>query len=510
MPNVFVPEEDWAPAAGGVNHPLHVRAQREHGLVEADYGYWGFSPSSNPAGGYREYGVDALGMNPDGYFSDQENDQLRPRLRRLPRGDQPDPTYGDGVVTPHASFLAMMHEPDDAFANLVAHRERSSSAYGAGGFFDAVAMRSGTSPDATSRSTRPWSWARSATSWRTTCCVAPSAPPTSSPPCGRSSASRSSAPGSSPSEPPDRVSGACCRQGPAARTTDAPAVRHDTTTRGEQRMKPSCRPARRACATATSTATAGWTPTRTPGSTSASASRTSSGGSQPRGEGRADVPDRHRGRRRRLGARASRARSASPRRASWCSTSTSRTSTSTPSRTPAWPRGGTTPLQALAERTPHGIPVTISTDPRHAFIENAGVSFTAGRSPSGPSRSAWPRCATPTPSGEFADIARQEYVAVGIRAALHPTLDLATEPRWARQAGTFGQDPDLVTELGHGLPRRVPGGVPRADAASPAPPSTSPAAGPQKDGEDAALPLRAGAGLPRRSVRRPPRSRSPP
>ena len=34
-------------------------------------------------------------------------------------------------------------------------------------------------------------------------------------------------------------------------------------------------------------------------------------------------------------------------------------------------------LQAIAERSPHGIPVTISTDPRHAFIENAGVSFSA-------------------------------------------------------------------------------------------------------------------------------------
>lgn len=34
----------------GVNHPLHVRAQREHGLDDAKYGYWGFSPSSNPAG----------------------------------------------------------------------------------------------------------------------------------------------------------------------------------------------------------------------------------------------------------------------------------------------------------------------------------------------------------------------------------------------------------------------------------------------------------------------------
>src|SRR3954469_13558641 len=35
-------------------------------------------------------------------------------------------------------------------------------------------------------------------------------------------------------------------------------------------------------------------------------------------------------------------------------------------------------LQALAKRRPHGIPVSISTDPRHAFIENVGVSCTAG------------------------------------------------------------------------------------------------------------------------------------
>jgi len=31
---------------------------------------------------------------------------------------------------------------------------------------------------------------------------------------------------------------------------------------------------------------------------------------------------------------------------------------------------------------------------------------------------------------QFADIARQEYLAVGIRLALHPMADLATEPRW--------------------------------------------------------------------------------
>ena len=144
-------------------------------------------------------------------------------------------------------------------------------------------------------------------------------------------------------------------------------------------------------------------------------------------------------------------------------------------------------LQALAERTPHGIPVTISTDPRHAFMENAGVSFTAT------SFSQWPE-----PLGlaalrdadavrEFADIARQEYVAVGIRAALHPTLDLATEPRWARQAGTFGQDPALVTELGtaylEGFQQKVLG--PDSVACTS---KHFPGGGPQQDGEDAHFP----------------------
>ena len=144
-------------------------------------------------------------------------------------------------------------------------------------------------------------------------------------------------------------------------------------------------------------------------------------------------------------------------------------------------------LQALAEQTPHGIPVTVSTDPRHAFIENAGVSFTAK------AFSQWPE-----PLGlaalrdvdavrRFADIARQEYAAVGIRAALHPTLDLATEPRWARQAGTFGQDPDLVTELGVAYLK----GFQQDELGPGSVACTSkhfPGGGPQKDGEDAHFP----------------------
>jgi beta-glucosidase-like glycosyl hydrolase len=144
-------------------------------------------------------------------------------------------------------------------------------------------------------------------------------------------------------------------------------------------------------------------------------------------------------------------------------------------------------VQAIAEQTPHGIPVTVSTDPRHAFIENTGVSFHAG-----------PFSQWPEPIGlaalreveavrEFADIARQEYVAVGIRAALHPTVDLATEPRWGRQAGTFGQDPEFVAQLAaaylDGFQRDAVGPFSVACTTK-----HFPGGGPQKDGEDAHFP----------------------
>jgi beta-glucosidase-like glycosyl hydrolase len=144
-------------------------------------------------------------------------------------------------------------------------------------------------------------------------------------------------------------------------------------------------------------------------------------------------------------------------------------------------------LQRLASRTPHGIPVTISTDPRHGFVENAGVSFAAG------SFSQWPEALglaalrDPELVRRFADIARQEYVAVGIRAALHPTLDLATEPRWARQAGTFGQDPEVVTELAVAYLRGFQQehiGVGSVACTS----KHFPGGGSQKDGEDAHFP----------------------
>ncbi|MFI6794416.1 glycoside hydrolase family 3 C-terminal domain-containing protein [Streptosporangium canum] len=38
-------------------------------------------------------------------------------------------------------------------------------------------------------------------------------------------------------------------------------------------------------------------------------------------------------------------------------------------------------------------------------------------------------------------------LAVGIRVALHPQIDLATEPRWARANATFGEDAELTSRL---------------------------------------------------------------
>jgi hypothetical protein len=148
MPDLFVPEAQWGPDSWGVNHPLFVQGQIEHGLQEAGYGYWGFSPSSNPAGGYREYGVDMMGMDEPGYTSDQERTSVDPGFFTVAgtqcRPPQPPPEdYGDGVVTPHAVFLALPYATDEALENLANLRE-NFDAYGPGGFFDAVAVRSGT------------------------------------------------------------------------------------------------------------------------------------------------------------------------------------------------------------------------------------------------------------------------------------------------------------------------------------------------------------------------------
>jgi hypothetical protein len=142
MVPLFVPEERWGTRSWAKTHPVYVQAQIEHGMDEAGYGYWGFSPSNNPAGGYREYGVDQIGMEPNGYSSDQERTTVDEGYGEC-RPAQPEPTaYGQGVVTPHASFLALRYAPKESLRNLRNLRTDFGS-YGPGGFYDAVNVSTG-------------------------------------------------------------------------------------------------------------------------------------------------------------------------------------------------------------------------------------------------------------------------------------------------------------------------------------------------------------------------------
>lgn len=144
-------------------------------------------------------------------------------------------------------------------------------------------------------------------------------------------------------------------------------------------------------------------------------------------------------------------------------------------------------LQALAESTPHGIPVTISTDPRHAFVENTGVAFSAGPFSQWPEGLGLAALDDVETVRRFAEVARREYVAVGIRAALHPQIDLATEPRWGRQAQTLGQDAARVTEFTAAYLRGFQGEKLGPDSVA-CTTKHFPGGGPQQDGEDAHFP----------------------
>jgi beta-glucosidase len=105
-------------------------------------------------------------------------------------------------------------------------------------------------------------------------------------------------------------------------------------------------------------------------------------------------------------------------------------------------------VQALVEGIGLGIPANNSSDPRHRTRASAEYDEGAGAE-----ISMWPGslglAATFDPSlvREFGRIAATEYRALGITTALSPQIDLATEPRWSRVSGTFGEDPDLAVDM---------------------------------------------------------------
>jgi beta-glucosidase len=140
-------------------------------------------------------------------------------------------------------------------------------------------------------------------------------------------------------------------------------------------------------------------------------------------------------------------------------------------------------LQSLAANTRLGIPITLSTDPRHHFTENTGTAATAGAFSQWPETLGFAAIGSAELVQHFADIARQEYLAVGLRLALHPQIDLATEPRWSRISGGFGEDADLTGALVQAYIRGFQGPHLGSESVSTMT-KHFPGGGPQKDGED--------------------------
>jgi beta-glucosidase len=144
-------------------------------------------------------------------------------------------------------------------------------------------------------------------------------------------------------------------------------------------------------------------------------------------------------------------------------------------------------LQKVAERTRLGIPVTVSSDPRHSCRQDTVASMASQHF------SAWPEpiglgaAADEELTREFGDMARREYVAAGIRTALHPMADLATEPRWSRIVGTFGEDAELSARMTRAYVLGFQGEElgPESVACMT---KHFPGGGPQKDGEDPHFP----------------------
>lgn len=104
--------------------------------------------------------------------------------------------------------------------------------------------------------------------------------------------------------------------------------------------------------------------------------------------------------------------------------------------------------QAFVEGLGHGVPNNNSSDPRHTARSDS--EFNAG---GGGEISMWPSelgmgaTFDPLLMRKFGEIASREYRALGFTTALSPQVDIATDPRWFRFSGTYGEDPHLVADM---------------------------------------------------------------
>ena len=105
-------------------------------------------------------------------------------------------------------------------------------------------------------------------------------------------------------------------------------------------------------------------------------------------------------------------------------------------------------IQKVAEESRLGIPITIASDPRHGAPDpNSPISVSSSSFSVWPSTLGLGAIADEEVVEEFGNIVRQEYKSIGISLALGPMADIATEPRWTRVDGTFGEDAFINSKL---------------------------------------------------------------
>jgi beta-glucosidase len=106
-------------------------------------------------------------------------------------------------------------------------------------------------------------------------------------------------------------------------------------------------------------------------------------------------------------------------------------------------------LQALCETSRLGIPAIVASNPRNHITMDAAIGLSQGATVF----SKWPGELGLSATKDlklvrkFAEIARQEWASVGIRKGYQYMADLATEPRWQRNEGTFGEDADWAAAM---------------------------------------------------------------
>ncbi len=106
-------------------------------------------------------------------------------------------------------------------------------------------------------------------------------------------------------------------------------------------------------------------------------------------------------------------------------------------------------VQEVAESSRLGIPVLITSNPRnHISIDNSsGLSLGETGFSKWPGELGLAAMRDFELTREFAETAAKEWTAVGIRKGYMYMADLATEPRWGRTEGTFGEDADLAAKM---------------------------------------------------------------